>query len=558
MHRPKTYLLILLTASLCGSNLHAQWASQQDARVYPSPNDLGQSDQFGLSVDLSGTTLIAGAELHDPSGGNGKHGAAYVFVRTASGWIQEAKLTSSSYDPGDRFGFQVALDGDTAVVGAPFDDNDNALSSGAAYVFARTAGVWSEEARLVASDKAVLDNFGASVSIDGDSVAIGADRDSTSSLNYCGSVYVFVRNGTTWTQEAKLVASDAQSYDELGQSVVIRGDTVVAGAWSHDTNGLLNSGAAYVFERNGSVWSQSAKLTASDGAGGDWFGMAVALEADTLVVGAPRDDGAHWDDGSAYVFARNGSVWTEQVKLTDFQGQYHDEFGSSVDIEGDRIAVGLPWAGISAGSVELFSRTGSVWTGELEMIGSDCDGNDYLGSSVALSGDLLVGGTPGGETPPTGLGTGELYVFEIVPPPLIESYCLGKPNSLGCVPAMSWSGVPSASNPLPFTLECINVLSFKTGLLFYGHGAASLPFQGGTLCVAAPILRTLGQNSLGTPPPPESCTGAYSYDMNALIQSGTDPSLVAGANVYCQYWMRDPVSQSGSGLSDAVHFEIDP
>jgi len=434
-----------------------QEGSRQVARLYPDPNDLTLRDRFGEALDLDGATLLVADPFYDPAGGAAAQGAVFVFGPSDSTWVELARLGSSALDGGDRFGASVAIDGDTAVVGAPYDEAAGPAAAGAAFVFVRRAGVWSEEAPLLASDPGVFDHFGSAVAIEGDTVAVGANLDDAGSGFGGGSAYVFERSGTTWTQVAKLVASDSQAGDELGTSIALSGPTIVVGAPKDDSG----AGSAYVFQRRGTAWQEEVKLTAADGAGGDSFGTSVAIDGATLVVGSP------WSDtGAAYVFARSNVEWLQQAKLVDFGAAVVDRFGTAVDIEGDRIVVGLPYnheGGLATGAVQLFVREDRTWTGRLEMIGSESDPNDFLGSSVAISGDLVAGGAPRGETPPTEVQTGEAYLFEIVPPALVESYCTGKPNSLGCVPRMSWTGAPSASNPTPFTLVCSDVLNYQSG-----------------------------------------------------------------------------------------------
>jgi hypothetical protein len=135
-------------------------------------------------------------------------------------------------------------------------------------------------------------------------------------------------------------------------------------------------------------------------------------------------------------------------------------------------------------------------------------------------------------------------------------YCTAKTNSLGCAPQIGWSGCPSANSSAPFEITCSQTITNKAGLLFYGYAQAASPFQGGTLCVQPPTLRTPVQNSGGTAP--DTCAGQYSFDMNAWIQSGADSNLVAGATAYAQYWMRDPGSPSTTGLSNALAFTVNP
>ena len=553
--------LLCLCALLPSSLLNAQWSSQQDARIYPSPNDLEIASEFGNAIALSGTTLIAGSQWHDPFGTGDAYGAAYLFVASGSGWAQQAKLASSSYDPDEHFGRSVAIEGDTAIVGAPGDANPGAPASGAVYVFERQGTIWTEVARLVASDASTFDSFGSAVAIDGDTLAIGAQYDNSGGGTFAGSAYVFVRSGSNWSQQAKLVAAGSASNELMGACIDVDGDRIAVGAPQRDSGGKVNSGAVFTFERSGTAWTQTAELFSSDVDAADQFGYALALDADTLLVGAPYDDGAGSNAGAAYVFTHSGGAWSSPVKLTDFAQVYADKFGTSVDLEGDRAVIGLPVSfipGVATGAVQLFVRNAGVWSGEVEMVGSDCEGGDYLGSAVAIDGDLIVAGAKAGETPPTDLPTGEAYVFRLVPPPPVLSYCSAKQNSQGCTPAMGWSGVPSASNPNPFLLSCANVINFKSGLLFYGLAPAATPFQGGTLCIAAPIQRTAVQNSMGSFPPLADCTGNYSMDMNARIQSGLDPGLVAGAWAFAQYWSRDPAASFGTGLSDALQFQIAP
>ena len=212
---------------------------------------------------------------------------------------EQAKLTASDATAGDRFGFSVSIDGNTAVVGALLHDDDG-LSSGSAYVFVRSAGIWTQQAKLTASDAAANDLFGISVAIDGDTAVIGASGDRDAGFN-TGSAYVFVRSGTSWTQQAKLTAGDAAADDTFGFSVSIDGDTAVVGAPFDDDAGNF-SGSAYVFVRSGTSWTQQAKLTASDAAAGDLFGFSVSIDGDTAVVGVLLDDDAGTSSGSAYVF----------------------------------------------------------------------------------------------------------------------------------------------------------------------------------------------------------------------------------------------------------------
>ena len=330
-------------------------------------------DQFGISVSVEGDTVVVGAYVDDDDGSDS--GSAYVFVRPSDGeWAtatETAKLTASDGAEGDNFGYSVSVDGETVVVGANRDDN----LTGSAYVFVKPSTGWAstiETAKLTASDGAGGDQLGISVSVDGDTVAAGASEDF--SRNLTGSAYVFVGPSTGWanaTETAKLTPSDGANFDDFGASVSVEGDTVVVGADEDDDNGS-NSGSAYVFVRPSTGWAnatEAAKLTASDGAEGDVFGTSVSVEGDTVVVGANEDDDNGSNSGSAYVFVRPATGWanaTEAAKLTASDGAEGDVFGTSVSVEGDTVVVGA-YAdddnGAAAGSAYAFAASGWMQIG---------------------------------------------------------------------------------------------------------------------------------------------------------------------------------------------------
>ena len=263
--------------------------------------DGAAGDEFGLSVSIDGDYAIVGAYLDDDKGSSS--GSAYIFRRVGTVWTQEAKLTASDGAAGDQFGRPVSLSGDYAIVGAYLDD-DKGSASGSAYIFRRDGTVWTQEAKLTASDGAAGDEFGFSVSLSGDRAIVGAWLDDDKGLN-SGSAYIFRRDGTVWTQEAKLTASDGAAGDQSGFSVSISGDRAIVSSHGDDDNGSI-SGSAYIFRRVGTVWTQEAKLTASDGAAGDLFGLlSVSLSGDRAIVGALRDDDKGLNSGSAYIYAFN-------------------------------------------------------------------------------------------------------------------------------------------------------------------------------------------------------------------------------------------------------------
>jgi hypothetical protein len=329
-------------------------------------------------VAISGDTLVVGAPYDDDKGSNS--GSAYIFTRNVAGsptasWTQRAKLLASDGAADDWFGWSVAIDGDTVVVGA-YGDDDKGSNSGSVYIFTHTVAgsptaSWTQRAKLLASDGAADDWFGYSVALDGDTVVVGAYGDDDKGSNN-GSVYIFTHTvagspTASWTQRAKLLASDGAVDDYFGWSVAIDGDTVVVGAFRDDDKGS-NSGSAYIFTRSiaGSPtasWTQRAKLLATDGAADDWFGYSVALDGDTVVVGARQDDDKGSNSGSAYIFTRSiaGSPtasWTQRTKLLASDVAADDLFGWSVAIDGDTVVVGANYdddKGSNSGSAYVYA-----------------------------------------------------------------------------------------------------------------------------------------------------------------------------------------------------------
>jgi hypothetical protein len=326
---------------------NSKWLQQQKLTAGA---DAGANDFFGISVSISsdGSTAIVGAFFGDDSW-QPNSGSAYIFVRSGSSWTQQAKLTAGA-DAGafDLFGHNVSISGDgsTAIVGARSDDDNGQSGSGSVYIFVRSGSSWTQQQKLTAgADAGASDQFGYSVSIssDGSTAIVGADLDDDNGQSNSGSVYIFVRSGGTWTQQQKLTAgADAGASDNFGNSVSISSDgsTAIVGAYEDDDNGQTDSGSAYIFVRSGSSWTQQAKLTAgADAEYRDLFGYSVSISGDgsTAIVGARLDDdNGQSNSGSAYIFVRSGSSWTQQQKLTagaDAGGV--DQFGYSVSISSD-------------------------------------------------------------------------------------------------------------------------------------------------------------------------------------------------------------------------------
>jgi hypothetical protein len=313
--------------------------------------DGGAGDDFGLSVAISGNTALVGASSHNIAG-LGRAGAAYVFVRSSGVWKLQEELTYDVPSPGDFFGDSVALNGDTALVGVPGMDWFAGTDAGAACVYIRSGGKWYLQQALVGYDAAPSDDFGASVALSTDTAVVGAPWHDTGGKSDAGAAYVFVRSAGVWTrQPPDLHAGDAAVQDELGFSVALSGNTAVIGAPRRDSGGKADAGAAYVFFRSSGAWSQQAQLTADDGNAQDEAGYSVDVTGGRALLGSPGNSGGSiFHNGATYDFARSGVTWAQQRKLTAADNAEDAHFGSSVGLSGETALLGAPDRGSAGGT----------------------------------------------------------------------------------------------------------------------------------------------------------------------------------------------------------------
>lgn len=375
------------------SNAAAPQAAQ-GIKLVPADGPIAEG--YGFAVAVSGDTAVIGSYLDDTLGNN--IGAAYVFVRSGGIWIQQAKLFPENLMD-DGFGFAVAISGDTVVVGSRNFNASTVTDAGAAYVFLRTGGIWNQQKRLAATDTLPSDLFGFRVAISGDTILVSAHRQFTFVGQEAGAVYAFFRNEAGWAQQQKIIATDPSTqFDWFGLALAIEGDTMVVGARRDDTAAGVDAGSAYVFVRSspGGSWTLQQKLTASDGVAHDLFGQSVQVSGNTIVVGVSDDDNAKGiDAGSVYVFVRNAATWTEQAKLIASDGAGGDYFGDQVALSGNTLIASAPTddtsAGLNVGSVYVFVRDGNAWQQLRKITPSDGLAYDFFGW-VALSGDTAVVG----------------------------------------------------------------------------------------------------------------------------------------------------------------------
>jgi hypothetical protein len=585
-------------------------SATQQAYLKASNTDLG--DTFGNAVAVSGHTVLVGAPGEasastDVDGDQGDNdassaGAVYVFVREGAGWSQQAYLKAPNAESGDAFGRSVALDGDTAVIGATGEDSsatgvdgdlsDNSVpQAGAAYVFVRHGTTWSLEAYLKASNPDANDWFGHQAAISSDTIVVGAygERSSATGVDgdqadnsalLAGAAYVFSRVGGSWSQQAYLKASNTDALDLFGVALAVSDDTIVVGAAQEDSaatgvdgdqtdNSVPFSGAAYVFVRSGATWSQQAYLKASNTGMNDIFGMSVTVSGDTVVVGAPGErssatgiDGDQHDNsasgsGAAYVFVRHGTSWSQQAYIKASNTEFNDVFGRPVALSGDTLAIGALGEDSSAtaasgeqqdngarssGAAYAFRRSGSTWTQVAYLKASNTSGKDIFSASVAVSDDTVVLGAPDEDSLATGVNgdqdddsprdAGAAYIHD-----------LGAWSDLGAALAGT-SGDPvlvgtgtladGSSNAIALAYASRGAMC----ALFVSMSSTPSSFKGGLLI---PLPAIIGPLLMDT-----DVHGALSLPFTL------PPGLSPGTELFFQFAILDPVAIEGVALSNAV------
>ena len=393
-----------------------------------SSSDKAANDNIGMSVavDATGTRVVIGAPYSSTAGAL-YSGKVYVFVRSGTTWTEEAILMASDRTADSILGMSVAINnaGTRLIAGAPDSAASGVFAAGKAYVFLRTGTSWAEEAILMAADRSVSASFGYSVAMDSlaDRVAVGSQNADPATTTDAGSVYIFIRSGSIWTESATIAAADLAANDHFGYAVALTssGDRLIVGAPHADPSALGSAGKVYIFSRSGTVWTQEAMLTASNLAANAVYGSSVDIDSlgDRIVVGAwGAKPGALNSAGSAYVYLRTGTSWTEETIITASDVAAESRFGSSVAISdsGAKITIGASYANVSAtvdaGQFYLYERTGTSWAETTLLAASDAETNGHLGYSIALAGDgtrVALGadlGDVGGVT-----DSGKVYIF---------------------------------------------------------------------------------------------------------------------------------------------------
>jgi len=341
--------------------------------------DTATGDALGFSVAVSGSTAVAGASSH--AGG----GAVYVFAKSGSTWHEQAKLKGSDTAPGDAFGYTVAISGTTVVVGAPHHHGSGV--TGAAYVFTKSGAKWAQRFEL----RSV--RAGVSVAVDGTTIAIGSANANGTGI---GAVDVYLQSGSTWSHQATI--KSGVSSDGFGTSLGLSGNALAVGA----NSGGSATGHVYVYGRSGATWHRQAKLTGSDTAPADDFAQSVAISGTTIVAGSPLHANAQ---GAAYVFVKTASGWSQQARLTEKSPITGDMFGWGVGISGSEAVAGAYQRG-GTGAAFTFLRSGTTWSHDKTELATGSAIGDEVGWSVAQSAATSVVGALSSSN-----GAGAAYVF---------------------------------------------------------------------------------------------------------------------------------------------------
>ena len=605
--------------------------------AYMKASNTEAGDQFGLIVAASGETVVIGAPYEDSGtfGVNGDQsnntmtdsGAAYVFSRSAGVWTQQAYLKAYNPNPGDNFGISVAIDGEKIFVGARWEDGgdpnnvfDNSVpDSGAVYHFVRVAGTWYPAGYLKAPNIGSGDQFGRSLSLHGNTLAVGAmfeDSNATgangdgadNSAPNSGAVYIYYQ-GVGWALEAYLKASNTEANDFFGYSVDLSWNTLVVGAYyessdsagvnGSQTNNLVSqSGAAYVFVRNGSTWTQEAYLKASNPMLDAHFGYSVTASLETVVVGAPNEHSnatgingnqlnqAGGYSGAAYVFVRNGTTWTQQAYVKASNTGQVDQFGWSVSLWNDRLAVGAYLEDSSAtivngdgsndfvpdsGAAYTFERSGSTWSQTGYLKSPNSQANDYFGYSVEVMGNYVIVGAALEDSAAVGVNglmvdnsaqdSGAAYIFDLDFP--FGYFCYGDGTTIpcpcgnestlgageGCQNSQVGGAVLYATGSNSVAADDLVFHYYQArpnqpGLIVQGASQIALSFKDGILCTGNPTERV------------EVIPGAPNGAGSSVTSIVSNGNVLPGQTRYYQFWYRDPqISPCGSGsnLSNGVY-----
>jgi hypothetical protein len=493
-------------------------------------------DFFGKSCSVDGDRLVVGAFAAT----SGRTGFAHVYELAGDAWVQVAKLRPSDGGGGDEFGNSVGISGDHLVVGSEYHDTAVGSNSGAAYLYERIAGAWTEVQKLEPRDAKRQLNFGESVAIEGDVAVIGCRFDSTLGNN-SGAAYVFERVAGVWVETAKLLGSKGKRNDLSADSVAIGGGRILMGSYRSDASGG-HSGSAYLFEKVGGKWTEVAHLVATDGAGE--LGRGLDIDGDRVVLGARLESTRGGAAGAGYVFEKRDGVWVQSAKLLPRTARELDWVGESVAVDGDRIVLSghhHDLIGVDSGVATVFELQGGEWVETKTLQSSTASPYDEFSFALSMSGPTLLASAPfeGGN-----VGAAFVFTFE-------EQRCGCRGTSAGTY-ALFGQGLGGAnvglldceSGPNPETTLVLRVAGIPagtTGTLFLSRQRVQRAAFGGTLLVptaSAPIKLPFVQRG---------GIGLIAWDV---------PLALCGTTWYAQAMVNDPTQPLGRALTNGVELRI--
>ena len=483
------------------------WTTVENAELH-SPTPMHAGD-YGSHLRLHGTTLLIGSR-------GGTAGTVHILDGSSGAWIEEASVRPAS---GPSTG-ACDISGDTLVVGA-YTDAQAGFQSGAVFVFERIGGAWTETARIVAPNPLPDDRFGYDVVLEGDTLVVGAPRHLTNDL---GSALVFERSLSTWSFVTELSMPNTSGADQFGHSLALEGDVLVVGA-PDDANAR---GACHVFRHLGGAWSFEQTLTGSTSVHGDYVGFTVALSGDTLALGGYFITS---NMGAVFVFRDGTSGWGEEALLQHHDAEANDWLGVGVALDGDLLltcAEGDEEGRPQSGAVHMFERSGTTWTHKARFIPSDPDADSRYGNAVAVGQDVaIVGAYRSSNAAPFG---GAVYVFDFVDGD-VSNVCAAMTGSSEVPARLALRGSTSLA-AADLTLDTVGSPSGSYALFFYGTTPAAFPFGDGVLCIS-PFTPGLGRLT------PAVATDGHGTSTRVLAPSDIPAGVLPGDTLYFQCMFRD-------------------
>lgn len=428
--------------------------------------DPGFDPEFGVSVAVHGTTAMIGAQQASIDG-NEAQGAVYVFEKSNGIWRRTQKLVADDGQTFATFGDAIAFNGNTAFVGAYGTVVNDNYSQGAVYVFKLANGTWTQTQKITSDDGQAFDNFGYSIALNGNTAIIGADGARVGTNDFQGAAYVYDGSGGTWTYAQKLTASDGGIGDIFAYSIAFDGTRAMFGAYAN--NGY--QGAVYVFGQTNGGWAETQKLVAADGASNTYFGYATALSGSTLLVGSwGANPGGNDTQGSAYIFTESNGSWTQTQRLGASDGLPHDKFGHAVALQGTTALIGADgWSNSTAqGAVYAFDGSSGAFVETQKFVASDGAPSYQFGLPVTLDGTTALVGSWLWRSPDNKL-LGAAYFFELngSPPP---AYTIG-----GTVTGLAGSGlVLRQSGGDDLAVDADGSFTFAVPVIDSGHYAVTV------------------------------------------------------------------------------------